>query len=558
MSLIGRSVTAALHPAPNPPAVWGAVRALGAAAVIAVLGAWRGDLQVVGVAYLGAACAVSFTSAQVYRNRLIGLLAQGAGAAIGIAVGATVPDSAVVLILTASVAGLLSGMIGQIGPSGPAFGMMLSIGVAFGQFGGAILTWWEQSLWYLLGTVVAGLTALAPWIIHGRTPQRRVAAEVFAAAADLCDAIGSAKGRPARVRLAAASAAAREAGHFPAAELTAFAAAALYADGRQVPRDVVDAIRTAGGQVLAGEPVDVRVDTVAGGPGLLALADALSAAPSRPAAPPRRRLLAVARSAFTADALANGVRMALCLGAATAVTVALSRPAHGFWLPLTVAVIVRPEYASVFIRTVNRLAGTVVGAAIAAVLLWMLPPGLGVAAAAAVALSLAVCTAPKLYALYVIGVTTSTLLAASIGRVQPILPLVRVTDTVIGAAIAVTCGYLLWPGARQLPGPARLDRAVHAGQAYLAEAAKPPPQRVHLQARRDDAYRLAHQVRAASEAALVEPLAVSTAALHLIPTATRLEDLVDAITALATMVESGADATSRVAELTNELAALTT
>jgi hypothetical protein len=556
MSLIGRSVAAALRPAPNPPAVWGALRALAAAGVIAVLGAWRGDLQVVGVAYLGAACAVSFTTAPVYRNRLIGLLAQGAGAAVGIAVGATVPDSALVLVLTASVAGVVSGVIGQIGPSGPAFGMMLSIGVAFGQFGGSTLTWSEQSLWYVIGTMIAGLTALVTWIVHRGTPQRRAAADVLSAAADLCEALGTDQGRPARMRLAAASAAAREAGHFPAAELTAFAAAALYADGCRVPRAAIDAIRAAGSQVLAGVPVDVRVDTGSGGAGLSALADALSAAPWRPPAPPKRRLLAVVRSTVTGDAVANGMRMALCLGVATAVTVALDRPAHGFWLPLTVAVIVRPEYASVFTRTVNRLAGTVAGAAVAAVLLWFLPPGLGVAAAAAVALSLAVCSAPKLYALYVIGVTTSTLLAASIGRVEPILPLVRVSDTVMGAVIAVTCGYLLWPGARRLPGSARLDRAVIAGQAYLAEAAKAPPSRVRLQARRDDAYRLAHQVRSASQAALIEPLGVSDAALQIIPTATRLEDLIDAVTAVATTVDSGIDATARVAELTDELAAL--
>src|ERR1700754_4926082 len=113
MSLIGRSITGALRPAPNPPAVWGALRALAAAGVIAVLGVWRGDLQVVGVAYLGAACAVSFATAEVYRNRLVALLAQGAGAAIGIVVGATMPASAPGLILTASAAGMLSGLVGQ-------------------------------------------------------------------------------------------------------------------------------------------------------------------------------------------------------------------------------------------------------------------------------------------------------------------------------------------------------------------------------------------------------------------------------------------------------------
>jgi hypothetical protein len=44
--------------------------------------------------------------------------------------------------LIAGVAGAISGMAGGLGPSAPAFGLMLSVGVAFGQFGGSSLPWW--------------------------------------------------------------------------------------------------------------------------------------------------------------------------------------------------------------------------------------------------------------------------------------------------------------------------------------------------------------------------------------------------------------------------------
>jgi hypothetical protein len=556
MPTMGRSFTAALRPSPNPVAVAGALRALTAAGVVLLLGVWRGDLQAIGVAFLGAACAVAFATAGVYRARLVALLAQGVGGAVGIAAGATVPASPVGLVVLAACAGLVSGLVGATGPNGPAFGTMLSIGVAYGEFGGSTLAWCEQSLWYLIGTLVVAGAALSPWLFRRGAPERLAAAGVFFAAADLCAVVGTEGARTARVRLAAASAAARDAGRFPAAELTAFAAAALYAEGRPTPRPIVDAVREAGTQVLAGQPINVSMVAPAGDAGLQALADALSPAPSRPPAPPRRRMTATVRSAMTRPAFLNGARIALCLAVATAVAVELHRGAHGFWVPLTVAVIVRPEYASVFVRTVNRLAGTVVGAAIAALVLWVIPPGLGAAAAAALALSAAVLTAPKLYAWYVMGITTSTLLASSIGVAVPILPAVRLLDTVIGAVVAVVCGYLLWPGARRLPGQARLDRAVGAARTYLEEAAQPPGLRAHFQSRRDDAYRLAHQVRSVGEAAMAEPPPVSSLAVRLIPVAVRLEDVVDDITEVATSVDAGVDAAPRVRELNDELDAL--
>lgn len=56
----------------------------------------------------------------------------------------------------------------------------------------------------------------------------------------------------------------------------------------------------------------------------------------------------------------------------------------------------------------------------------------------------AVLSAPKLYALSVIGITASALLSASIGNADPVFPLVRLLDTLLGCAIAIVFGYLLW------------------------------------------------------------------------------------------------------------------
>jgi FUSC-like inner membrane protein yccS len=106
-------------------------------------------------------------------------MGDGVGALLGHGSGA-------LLILTAAAAGVVSGMVGGIGPSAPAFGMMLSIGVAFGQFGRSSLPWWQQALWYLLGTAIAAVAVLAPWAYRRGAPERRAVAGVYFAAADLC------------------------------------------------------------------------------------------------------------------------------------------------------------------------------------------------------------------------------------------------------------------------------------------------------------------------------------------------------------------------------------
>jgi hypothetical protein len=554
-----RSIIGALRPGSNPLAAAAALRAVGGAGVIAVTGAASGDLRVVGLAYLGAACSVAFLTGGTYGNRLRALAAQCTGAVVGISLGVILPDHAASLVAAAILVGMVSGVVGTLGANAPGFGMMLSIGLAFGQFGGSSLPWWQQDLWYAAGTAVTALATLSPWVFRRGLLERRAVAAVFAAAADVCAAAGTPAGRTARVTLAAASASVRAAGGHPGAEAIAFAAASVYARGERVPAAAVAAIRDAGLQILAGEPLTAVIDVPLqddAHPGLHDLADALTSARGGFSSRPTRRVGSVVRAALSRTALTDGARIGLCLGVATAITVAMHEPGHAFWLPLTVAVIVRPEYASVFVRTVNRVCGTVIGAAVAAAVLWAYPSGFAVAIAAATALGFAVLTAPKLYALSVIGVTASALLSGSIGHVDPVLPGLRLLDTFIGAAVAIVFGYLLWPGARRLPQTARLDAALAAARAYLGEAMKPPEQRTRWQARRNDAYQLAHRSRAACQAAILEPPPVSSLAGAALAAATELEEVVDAITAVASSTDVGRDTTGQTEEIGQRLSRL--
>ncbi|MFK0229911.1 FUSC family protein [Streptomyces sp. NPDC090303] len=549
---VSRSVVRSLRPGPAPLAVARGARAFGAAALIAGYGALLGDMRGVAIAYLGAACTAAFVTGGAYRNRARALVAQALGALLGITVGTSVPHEAVWTVTAATLLGAVSGAVGALGPGGPGFGMMLSVGVAYGQFAGSSLPWWQQVLAYSAGTTLMIVVTLAPWAVRRGAVEREAAAAVMAAAADLCAAAGTRAGREARTALAAASAAAREAGPEPRAELVAVAAAALYAEGERVPADAVAAVRTAGEQILADRPVSVRFLASGGSPGLRALAEALTTQPSKPVGSVVHHTFTL-RTLRTPQMALNAGRVALCMGAATTLTLALHEPSHSFWLPLTVAVIVRPEYASVFVRTVNRVCGTLVGAAVTAALLAPRPTALAVAFTAAAALGFAALTAPKLYALNVVGVTASALLSSSLTGPDPVLPAVRMLDTLLGAVLAVVLGYLVWPGARRSPGAALWDAAAESAVKYLDEAVRPPADREHFRTRRDEAYLRAHQARATVEAAALELPPVSDRAVALIPAACRLEDTVDAITALAAERDAGAVDLRRATELRKRL-----
>ncbi|MHA7650372.1 FUSC family protein [Mycobacterium sp. ML4] len=558
LSALCRSAVGALRPSNARWALGPAAWAVATAALIAGTSLLVGNLRFLGLAFLGAACAVSFLSTGLYRARWWAVTAQAIGGALGISAGAVLwPGSAAALVMTAAGAGAISGMVGGIGPSATAFAMMLSVGVAFGQFGGSPLPWPQQVVWYLIGSALAAVGVLVSWALRRDEPERREAAALFDAAADLCEAIGTEQATSARARLAAASARVRPMRDRRRSDLVALAAATLYAQRRPVPKPAVAAIRLAGSQVRAGQPISVEF-TAVDDPGLMALADALSNQPVRPGTPlpAARRFSSLLRTATSETALANGARIGLCQAVATGITVAMHQPEHSFWLPLTSAVIVRPEYASIFVRTVNRIVGTLLGALMATAFLAVYSSGFPVVVAAALMMGFAVLAAPKLYALSVIGITSAALLSQSIGQPDPVAPGIRLVDTIIGAAVAVVFGYLVWPGARRLPGSARLTLALAAARGYLEEAVKPAPERRRYQAVRDDAYQLAHRVRDAAQAAVLEPPPVNTVALQIIPFAMEMEDTVDAITAVGAAVNGGGDCGPLIDDVNRRLAGI--
>ena len=360
---MARHLPVLLRPAAQP---W-AVRPASGAVVVAVLvlgvGTAAGRPVEAGLTYFGVACAAVFVTGRHYRVRVALVGAQAAGAIIGMAIGAVLPTSTAWVVAVATVVAGLCGAIGSIGPASTAFGMMGVIGLAFTQFSRLGMPWWEPPLWYLLGSGLVLAAGLVGALHHPRRYQRAALAEVFAAAAALVRAPGGDTG--ARARLARASAGAREAvlgyrirqpGTGEIDRLWTVAEATALRVASHVPDDASDAAeldRFAEAVREGRETLDVKRRPALG----------------RPAIPWDR--------VRDRDALLVGARLAVCVGVATLVASLLHTTEHAYWIPLTVATVLRPEYGSVFARFVHRALGTVAGVLLMACTLSLTTLGLG-------------------------------------------------------------------------------------------------------------------------------------------------------------------------------------
>jgi hypothetical protein len=155
----------------------------------------------------------------------------------------------------------------------------------------------------------------------------------------------------------------------------------------------------------------------------------------------------------------HGLRFGAALAAGVAVYRLLDMDQHGFWIPLTILFVMRPEEDETFHRLALRAVGTAFGL-IAATALAEALGGNGVA----VALALTAATAfaygllTVQYALFTAAITTyAVLLADSLGEGALHAAGQRAWATAIGIVISAAA-FLLWPN----PGEGRGARAAPA------------------------------------------------------------------------------------------------
>jgi uncharacterized membrane protein YccC len=172
-------------------------------------------------------------------------------------------------------------------------------------------------------------------------------------------------------------------------------------------------------------------------------------------------------------------RVVLCMGLAELLR--QHDPAgRGYWILLTVALTLKPDFEPVLARTLRRALGTLLGAVVAVSLL-LLPDGWWLLGAVAVAGSGIPYAVRRNYGLFSVLITPIVLILLDL--VAPISPDVagqRVADTFLGCAIVVVAGYLLWPGTWMRPSRTRTADALDALAAWLTATDERDPARTEL------------------------------------------------------------------------------
>lgn len=217
-----------------------------------------------------------------------------------------------------------------------------------------------------------------------------------------------------------------------------------------------------------------------------------------------RGLLQMVRSHLTGESpvLRHALRLSLA-AAAGALIARFADLGHGYWIPLTVVMVLRPETAHTYTRCVGRIAGNAIGIVVAGVVILTLHPT-GLLAAAFAALFLAVTYAVSGFGYMALSASLAAAIVMLIdiaGSADVATISDRLLATLIGGALAVLAHVVLPDHAdirlRQRAGEllkTEIDYAATVIRAYAHEIDKPAEA---LSAAWERAYR----ARAAFEAA---------------------------------------------------------
>jgi uncharacterized membrane protein YccC len=515
------------------------------------------------------------------------------GGAAGLAIGAVTHGhgwlAVVALVVVAGVSGLLSAR----GDIGSVTGLQLLVYTSLGAGPiGALRPVWHTAAGFLAGVVWALILILPGWLHAPYGREQRDVAAVYDALAGLLRSVGGDEFTARRQTLTGAlntaydelltarSTAtglnrrrARLLGALNASHLMAEAAVAVGLAGTRPPPLVIDVVSRLADAIRTGSPPPMIPPAWSDTPAMLALRDAMADAAralSRDwyqAWPRARRTLTSGQVSWMFT-----LRLMACMGAAGLVSEVLPLQ-RSYWVPLTVAIVFKPDYGSVFARALQRGIGTVVGAVAGAVLLalvhgmWLLIP-FGVLAA------LLPFGRSRNYGLLATFLTP--LVVVLIDLLNPggwRLAEDRLIDTLIGCAIVLLIGFAPWPMSWYSHLPRQYARAALDVCRYLEEALGPgagvlgadappgagpraagPPARSRM---RRSTYRALADLRAEFQRTMSEPPSISRRATAWWPAVVALEQVMDAGTATALAVSRGAQVPpSGVRQLSDALRAV--
>ena len=524
-----------------------------------------------------------------YLNRVKRVSAVGVfGGAVGLTVGSVIHGRGWIAVVALVVVAGVSAVLSTLGDTGSQVGLQLLVyaSLGIGPFG-ALRPVWHTAAGFLVGTVWALVLILPSWLLSPYGQGQRVVAAVYQALADQLAAIGTDAVLARRQSVTTAvntaydellSARAIAAGRnrttmrliaaLNASNQMSQAATTLGVAGNRPPPMVIETVRRLGEVITTrGQPPMIPPvwDT---SPGAVALRDAMAGAARvlardwTPGDGTRAALLDEVpradvreRSGDAAGRISERIlrvvgagqisrtfvlRLMACMGVAGVVSEVLPLQ-RSYWVPLTVAIVLKPDYGSVFARALQRGIGTIVGAVAGAVLLalfhgaWLLIP-FGVLAA------LLPYGRSRNYGLLATFLTP--LVVVLVDLLKPTgwrLAEDRLVDTLIGCAIVLVIGFAPWPMAwyAHLPGKfgqAALDVCAYMREALGGSAASAPGAAGRLRS----TYRALGDLRAEFQRTMSEPPSISRSATAWWPAVVGLEQVLDAVTAVSLAAGRGA------------------
>jgi uncharacterized membrane protein YccC len=592
------------------PVPWGAM----AQAVIAIwvplaVGIASGNRSLALLPAMGGLMSILIDQGGPYLSRVkrVATAAVGGGAA-GLLIGSLIHGRGWVAVIALVIVAGVSTILARLGSVGSVTGLQL---VVYSSLGigpvGALRPWWHTALGFIAGVAWALLLLVPGWLLSPQSPERRLVANVYHALAEGLRAIGTPRTGAARRNLTASLNAAYDAlltvrsssgGRMrPAMHLMAIlnashpmaeAGTALRACGERPPPWVTDTIDRLA-EVVAVHPGGGELPIIpphwSASPGALALRESMadlsrvisgrwtpSNAAPMVAASRRERLQARARDAW--EQFVGGwiawsftIRLMTCMGVAAVLSEVLPLE-RSYWVPLTVAVILKPDYGSVFARALQRAIGTVAGAVLGAAILAVVPFGPWLLVPFGILAALLPYGKARNFGLSATFLTP--LVVVLIDMLTPVgwqLASDRALDTVLASAVVLLIGYALWPVSWQAHLPGKFAATLRVICDYTDESlvtawaggaeVRPgqPPWRSRLRRR---ASRALSDLRAEYQRTMSEPTAVSRRASALWPAVVGLEELLDAVTATVVAVSRGAAPPSpgAVHQLTGELRAV--
>jgi uncharacterized membrane protein YccC len=245
----------------------------------------------------------------------------------------------------------------------------------------------------------------------------------------------------------------------------------------------------------------------------------------------------VDRTVGNADSRAFVVRLVLCMTVAEVARQALpvQRP---YWVLLTVAIVLKPDYGSVFTRAVLRGAGTLLGVLLGSLLLTWLPRDGWVLVAMALAAGALPWARAANFGLFAVFQTPLIILLLDLAVPGGSgLIAARLVDTLIGCAIVLVFGYLLWPQTWRAPLDDALRAAARALDRFVDAAFNGSPEDTR-RARRAS-YRALTELTTQLQRRLAEPPPISTRAAAWYPVIVQLERTSDAVTEAVIAMRAG-------------------